>query len=365
MQLHDIAPRPALLGAALLLIGGAILALEQPWAPHSSVPPAPAALPASELRYPAAPDFRGASGWLGEPQDLVALRGKVVLVDFWTYSCINCIHTFPHVEGWYERYREDGLVVVGVHTPEFRFEHEAANVQAATGRYGLTYPVALDNDYAVWRAYANRYWPAEYLIDAYGRVRHTHFGEEGYAETEQAIRDLLAEAGHAPRAPPLETGVRPDLTSHTPELYAADAEFPGRVALGNPEGYHPGATLEYERPASPERDLIWLVGTWANHDENVTAGPDASVLVRFRAGAGNAVLDGPRGACARVLLDGQPVNASLAARDVRLTADGPCLVLDGARSYDFYAGPDGVHTVELLAPEGLALFTFDFSPGGM
>src|SRR5919201_46045 len=151
-----------------------------------------AATSAQLADYGRAPDFSHISHWLETPGDrplsLASLRGKVVLVDFWTYSCINCLRTLPHLEAWDRAYREDGLVIVGVHTPEFAFEHVLSNVRAAVKRLDVRYPVALDNDYATWNAYANEYWPAEYLIDRDGRLRHTHFGEGEYDQTEATIR---------------------------------------------------------------------------------------------------------------------------------------------------------------------------------
>jgi cytochrome c biogenesis protein CcdA/thiol-disulfide isomerase/thioredoxin len=144
------------------------------------------------------PAFKGITTWLntpgGQPLSLSALRGKVVLVDFWTYSCINCQRTLPHVEGWYSEYAKDGFVVVGVHTPEFAFEHVVSNVRAQAAALGVRYPVAIDNNYATWNAYSNQYWPADYLIDAQGNVRSVHFGEGGYSTMGQLIRQLLQAA---------------------------------------------------------------------------------------------------------------------------------------------------------------------------
>ncbi|WP_186223696.1 thioredoxin family protein [Burkholderia gladioli] len=143
-----------------------------------------------------APEFTGINQWLnGPPQSLDKLRGKVVLVDFWTYTCINCIHTLPHVQGWYDKYKSQGLTVVGVHTPEYPFEHSTSNVRDAIKRFGLTYPVAQDNDYATWRAYDNQYWPAVYLIDKTGRIVYRHFGEGDYEQTDAEIARLLAQPG--------------------------------------------------------------------------------------------------------------------------------------------------------------------------
>lgn len=150
---------------------------------------------AADTRPMPAPEFSGIEGWLNSaPLAMQGLRGKVVLVDFWTYTCINCIRTLPHVKSWHEKYKDKGLVVVGVHTPEYPFERSTANVQAAIKRFGIGYPVAQDNRYATWQAYGNQYWPAVYLIDRRGRIVYTHFGEGAYVETEARIRALLDEA---------------------------------------------------------------------------------------------------------------------------------------------------------------------------
>jgi len=155
--------------------------------------PALAAAP-SLYDWGPAPEFAGIEQWLNSPPlTMAGLRGKVVLVDFWTYSCINCLRTLPYVNRWAEQYREQGLVVVGVHTPEFPFERSTSNVQTAMKRFGVKHPVAQDNRYATWKAYSNQYWPAEYLVDKRGRVMRKHFGEGGYAEMEAAIRMLLAQ----------------------------------------------------------------------------------------------------------------------------------------------------------------------------
>jgi thiol-disulfide isomerase/thioredoxin len=154
---------------------------------------APSAAPAATAT---APDFTNIDKWHNsEPLKISELRGKVVLVDFWTYTCINCIHTLPYVRGWYDKYKDQGLVVVGVHTPEYPVERSSSNVAAALKRFDIRYPVAQDNRYATWEAYNNQYWPAVYLIDKQGKVVYTHFGEGDYGVTEAAIRRLLAQPG--------------------------------------------------------------------------------------------------------------------------------------------------------------------------
>ena len=146
-----------------------------------------------------APEFGGIEAWInGGPLTMEELRGRVVLIDFWTYTCINCINTFPFLKQMHARYANDGLVIVGVHSPEFEFEKSYDNVLEATQNDGLVWPMAQDNDFVTWRRYSNRYWPAEYLIDKDGVVRYTHFGEGAYAKTEDVIRELLAEKGSYP-----------------------------------------------------------------------------------------------------------------------------------------------------------------------
>ncbi|MFO1532270.1 MAG: redoxin domain-containing protein [Thermoplasmatota archaeon] len=348
--------RIVLLCCAILAIAAGIAWLGSLGTP-SNVPDPPADLPAAEASYAGAADFAGATGWLNTPNgaavDLVSLRGQVVLVDFWTYSCINCIHTLPHVTRLHDTYHGSGFTVIGVHTPEFAFEKRADNVQKAIAEYGIHYPVPQDNDDSIWNGYHNHYWPAHYVIDAYGKVRFTHFGEGGYAETEQQVRQLLAEAGHTDLPAPFEGGVETSTGGHTGELYAGY-----RGNLGNPEGYHEGQVVDYARPAAPIPDRIHVVGRWFDGTEELTAVANASILLRFSAAGGNVVLDGATG-CLPMTLDGRAVPADLAGPDVDVTHS--CLRVAGADSYDFYAGAYGTHTVELQAPPELQLYTFDFT----
>jgi cytochrome c biogenesis protein CcdA/thiol-disulfide isomerase/thioredoxin len=167
-----------------------------------------------------APEITDIDHWINSsPLTLQELRGKVVLVDFWTYSCINCIHTLPYVTAWYGKYKDDGFVVIGVHTPEFAFEHDTSNVEQAVQRFNIAYPVAQDNNYRTWQAFQNKYWPAEYLIDAEGHIRHEQFGEGNYKETEQAIQELLAAAGHPVKVPLNSQAPVADSAMQSPETY--------------------------------------------------------------------------------------------------------------------------------------------------
>jgi cytochrome c biogenesis protein CcdA/thiol-disulfide isomerase/thioredoxin len=251
-----------------------------------------------------APEFERVTRWHNSPPlTLAGLRGKVVLIDFWTYTCINCIRTLPYLRAWDERYRDRGLVIVGVHTPEFAFEKDAGNVSDAIASTGLRYPIAQDNDYGTWNAWGNRYWPAKYLIDATGQVRYTHFGEGDYDVTEQAIRSLLAEAGGGDlgeRAGP-QPGEVPDRA--TPETYlgAARAERwlePPRPGVHTYAGAH----------RSPPPDHFALGGTWKVDPESAEAVRGATLKARVTGKSVYLVL-GSRGSRPRdvtVRLDGEP-----------------------------------------------------------
>jgi cytochrome c biogenesis protein CcdA/thiol-disulfide isomerase/thioredoxin len=245
-----------------------------------------------------APNFTGITAWLNTPGgkllSLPALRGKVVLVDFWTYSCINCQRTLPHIEAWYREYAKDGLVVVGVHTPEFAFEHVVSNVRAQAAALGVKYPVAIDDNYATWTAYDNQYWPADYLIDAQGNVRSVHFGEGGYATTGQLIRQLLR-AAH----PSLSVPTPANLPDKTPTGELSPETYIGydRLQYLDPPDVAQDAPAVYHFPASLPLGALGLAGTWTDHAEEATAGNGAELELGFLAQdvylvlGGNGTLD--------------------------------------------------------------------------
>ena len=269
------------------------------------------AKPRTETRLPG---FEGATGWLNsEPLTPDGLRGRVVLVDFWTYTCINWLRTLGYVRAWHEKYADQGLVVIGVHTPEFPFERDPENVRWAARHQRVAYPIALDPDFAVWRAFSNNYWPAVYIADAEGAIRHMHFGEGGYPECEMAVQMLLRGAGHE--------DVAADLVSPADEGFEAQADW---QTLGSPEtylGYEQGQNFvsaniaEFDEPqdfAVPdrlERNQWALAGNW-------TLGPGKSVLneaggrllFRFHARDVNLVMGPPAAGPAqfRVRVDGEP-----------------------------------------------------------
>ncbi len=254
---------------------------------------------------PRAPEFRGLKDWQNTPDgralSLTGLRGKVVIVDFWTYSCINCLRTLPHLKAWDKAYRRAGLTIVGVHAPEFAFERVPSNVRSAVKRLGVRYPVALDNDFATWRAYSNDYWPAKYLIDKTGRVRYTHFGEGAYGETESWIRRLLGEKAKTRR-----TSVRDqtpgDIT--TRESYLGYARL-DRYA-GSPVIFDKEAAYNLPKRALAQDELAYS-GRWTLTPEHARAGDDARLQLRFQANDIFLVLAGE--GRVRVLADGRPVRS--------------------------------------------------------
>jgi len=226
--------------------------------------------------YGSAPNFYANGDWFNsKPLTIQSLRGKVVLVDFWTYSCINCLRTLPHLEAWYAAYHKDGLEIVGVHTPEFAFEHVSSNVKAAIKRLGIKYPVVQDNDYRTWEAYGNQYWPAEFLIDRKGDVRHVHFGEGAYGESEQAIRELLGIKG----------GKMTDVPNLTPTELTTPESYLGYNRLDRYVGsaIKRNRVAEYRLPARVPQDDLAYGGAWMVDAEKIVAESKASLQLHFHA----------------------------------------------------------------------------------
>ena len=232
------------------------------------------------------PPLTGAVEWLNSPPlDAAALRGKVVLVDFWTYSCINCLRSLPYVKAWAEKYKDQGLVVIGVHAPEFAFERDPANVRAAVKDLGVTYPVALDNNYAIWRAFQNKYWPAHYFIDAKGQIRHHHFGEGEYDQSEAVIQALLAETGR----PVADTGfvkaaaegaelAPDDKDSQSNETYIG---FHRAERFASPGGEAHDKPRLYTIPSGLALNQWALAGKWLVRDERAEL-KDANGRIAYR-----------------------------------------------------------------------------------
>jgi cytochrome c biogenesis protein CcdA/thiol-disulfide isomerase/thioredoxin len=304
-----------------------------------------------------APEFVDNQRWFNTPGDepltLKQLRGRVVLVDFWTYSCINCIRTLPYLKAWDEKYRTDGLTIVGVHTPEFPFEREAGNVQEAIDTNGIRYPVAQDNDQATWNAYGNQYWPAEYFIDAKGDVRYVHFGEGEYGEKEEVIRELLAEAGDEVQGKKVQVkAVTPSTTVTTPETYlgAARAERFTNAELS--PGLH-----DFSAPASLPANEFAYHGKWRIALDSATAA-GGSLDLNFGARRVYLVLGSPgHPRQVRVRLDGNPISSADAGSDVH----GGVVNVDSQRLYNLVDLPAVAgHVLELEPEPGVMGYAFTF-----
>jgi len=296
--------------------------------------------------YGPAPNFAGITRWLntpdGKPLTLSELHGKVVLVDFWTYSCVNCIRTLPYLKGWYARYHHDGLVIVGVHTPEFAFEHVVGNVQHAVSEHGIQYPVAVDDNYGTWNAWGNQYWPADYLIDRNGDVRDAHFGEGDYTGTQDAIRELLGEHGSGPMAV-AEHVVTPSATIETQETYLGTYR-----AAGYSMPVTPNQDYDYKAPSSVPQNKVALAGHWSVDSHQIVAGKGAHLLFRY--------------AAPRIYVVAAPPAGGAVTLGVKV--DGKTLAAVKAPDDDLYqlahlptAGP---HQLDLSVPPGTSLYSFTF-----
>jgi cytochrome c biogenesis protein CcdA/thiol-disulfide isomerase/thioredoxin len=295
-----------------------------------------------------APDFTGTQRWFNSPPlTMAALRGRVVLIDFWTYTCINCLRTLPYLEAWDRRYRDAGLTIVGIHSPEFGFEHDAPNVARAITTNGIRYPVVQDNNLSTWNAWGNQYWPAEYLVDARGHVREAHFGEGEYDKTERNIRALLAERGARVGARQARVrGVTPVSAQTTPETYLGIARAEGFTGRAPERGTH-----DYGPPPAqaPALSRFRLAGRWHIEDQAATAVGRTSLTANVQARFVYLVLAPPGG-------------GGRGAVDVRVDRGRPRrVVVDTQRLYTLVALPrPGRHRIDLSFANGTSAYAFTF-----
>ncbi|MGI0102217.1 MAG: redoxin domain-containing protein [Nitrosotalea sp.] len=322
-------------------------------------------MPTDESQYPLAPALVGITGYINTTPDALkeSMKNKVVLYDFWTYSCINCLRTLPHLKEWNKKYADKGLLIVGIHSPEFEFEKNIDNVNMAVQKYNITYPVVLDSDHSTWDAFGNRYWPAEYMTDYLGHIRHVHFGEGDYDLTEKTIQQLLEQRSQALGLNVDANMSLVDLAPHefsdqqTPELYFGYDFSTGRSYIGNQAGFQPDKTVMYSLPSSLQQDHFYLDGDWQNLPDSMKLSSDTGkIVLSYYASDVDIVAAGPN-VDVQILLDGNPVGAGDAGQD---TQNGTVHVSEN-RLYNVISSQQaGAHTLTLIAKPGFQIYTFTF-----
>jgi thiol-disulfide isomerase/thioredoxin len=310
-----------------------------------------------------APDFRGITGWINSPPlNISEFKGKVVLVDFWTYSCINCVRTIPYLNAWYSKYANEGLVLVGVHTPEFEFEKNYTNVLAAVKSFGIKYAVALDSYDATWNAYKNSFWPTEYLIDKNGDIRDVHIGEGGYNSTEILIQELLENAGYK-----VNTGIAANSVNgtsvdfsqiKTPEIYLGYGTAGG--SLGNFLG-PPDEVFNYTITGQMLNNSVYFSGRWFDAPDSViSAGNNSRIFLLYTARSVNIVAQG-NSTMITLTLDGRNPPQTYLGSDAALHDGVASAIISSARLYNIISAAHyGWHILEITASPGVRLYTFTF-----
>ncbi len=312
--------------------------------------------------YPAAPNpnFEGATKWLnGEALTLDKLKGKVVLVDFWTYTCINCIRTLPYTTAWYNKYKDKGFVIIGVHTPEFEFEKNENNVRKAMEQYKIEYPVVQDNDYLIWKSYKNRFWPAEYFIDKNGKIRRTHFGEGEYEESEKFIQMLLEENGSQVEDSVVDLEDKTPTTQQSPETYLGYERLDSS-RFQSKEDYATDKETDFtlKTETLSKNDFAYL-GKWLVGDQRAMPKQGAKLEFNFESQEVYLVMrSSKQGNQVKVLLDGKPIAADIAGEDVK---DGMVTVVED-RLYKLVKLPKNEnHTLSLeFTEDGVEVYAFTF-----
>jgi len=313
-----------------------------------------------------APKLVGIANYINTtPQELEKeIQGKVVLYDIWTYSCINCIRTLPYITAWNEKYADDGLLIIGIHSPEFEFEKDVKNVQIAVEKYGIKYPVVLDNEWQTWKAFENRYWPRKYIADHEGYIRYDHIGEGEYQETEKVIQQLLEERAMSLGLNVASAESLVDIeefqhtTFRTPELYFGYKFASGRNQLGNPEGFKPENNVAYTIPDSIQQHYFYLDGMWENLEGSMRLVSDnGKIKLSYFAKEVNIVTSNKGDLT--ILLDGNKIPQSHAGKDV--SSDGNLHTLEPKLYNVVNSNSAESHTLEIIVNSpGFEIYTFTF-----
>ena len=313
-----------------------------------------------------APDLVGIAHYLNTtPEELAQeIEGKVVLYDIWTYSCINCIRTLPYITAWDDKYAEQGLLVIGIHSPEFEFEKVPENVEISIQKHGINYPVVMDNDMETWQAFENRYWPRKYIADHEGYIRYDHIGEGGYQETEKIIQQLIKERSESLGIQMASASSLVDIEEfehtlfRTPELYFGYYFAQNRNQLGSEEGFQPGKTVTYQEPDKIELHKFYPTGTWQNHEDSMELiSETGEIKLLYNAKEVNIVT--ANNAELEIYLDGEPLSTQYAGHDI---TSGNTLSVSEPGLYNIITSEDSAsHTMEIkVKGQGFQIFTFTF-----
>jgi len=325
------------------------------------------------IKMPSLPDVE--SKYWFNTGDTLNLRGKVVLVDFWDYTCVNCIRTLPYLKEWYSRYKDDGLVILGVHSPEFEFAKKRENVVEALNKFGLNYPIVMDNDFKIWTLFSNQFWPAKYLFGVDGTLRYVHFGEGGYGNFEEAIQKLLKEANPGMKLPTIMEPIRatdvPGAVCYrtTPETYLGY----DRGSIGNEEGYSHDEIVFYAEPNKIENDKFYLVGKWEIAPQFVRYAGTANsgkLIMNYTAAEVNLVIKPSTGTDmvyhdpfkVYIYQDGEPVSKEDRSEDMRSDSDGSTYIMvDAARMYYIVKNKSYGRHILTLKPASAAFAAYAFT----
>ncbi|MFB5636391.1 MAG: redoxin family protein [Nitrosopumilus sp.] len=317
-------------------------------------------------KFKKAPKLVGIANYLNTTPEKLSeeIKGKVVLYDIWTYSCINCVRTLPYITAWNDKYSDQGLLIIGIHSPEFEFEKDPDNVRMAVEKYGIDYPVVMDNDMKTWKAFENRYWPRKYIADHEGFLRYDHIGEGGYQETEKIIQQLLKERAAA-------IGITVDSTSslvdieefqhsmfRTPELYFGYKFAQNRNQLGSDEGFQPGRIVSYSEPNNIDLHKFYPIGDWKNYEDSMELVSDTgSIKLLYNAKEVNIVTE--NNAELEILLDGKPLSIEYSGKDI--TDDNILRVTEAGLYNIISSNTSASHLMEInVKGKGFQIFTFTF-----
>ena len=322
--------------------------------------------PIDKSGFKKAPKLVGIANYLNTtPEELAKeIEGKVVLYDIWTYSCINCIRTLPYITAWDDKYSDQGLLIVGVHSPEFEFEKDPENVKMSIDKHGIDYPVVMDNDMETWKAFENRYWPRKYIADHEGFLRYDHIGEGGYQETEKVIQKLLEERATSLGLQMSSTSSLVEIEEfqhslfRTPELYFGYKFAQNRNQLGSDEGFQPGKTISYLEPEKVDLHKFYPIGTWKNYDDSMELiSETGTIKLLYNAKEVNIVTE--NSAELEIFIDDEPLPEEYSGKDIK---DGQVLKVSEAGLYNIISSDtSSSHLLEIkVKGKGFQIFTFTF-----